>query len=280
MAGLAPFFAWGYGGQPEIIRISPLGAGITDYLDILTLPEFSRACSRLTFEHLAELEDWHVCDLQELRAESPLLSAPLPDGLDLRNVPCGVCPVIGLPPRMDDLLSQLDAKFRTDLRRAENRLRKHASLEIVQADRSNWKEILDALFRLHTARWQERQESGVLDADALRAFHREAAERFLEGGMLRLYGLFAGGDCIAVQYNLSAKSRVYAYLSGFEPAWSKFSPGTVLLGYSIACAIEEGAAEFDFLRKRESFKYNWCARDRVNRRLVLSRGAQAAQEVA
>jgi CelD/BcsL family acetyltransferase involved in cellulose biosynthesis len=81
-----------------------------------------------------------------------------------------------------------------------------------------------------------------------------------------------------VQYNLSAKGRVHAYLSGFDPQWSRFSPGAVLLGYSIRQAIEEGAIEFDFLRRPEPFKYAWGAHDRFNRELVLSRAEPLANQ--
>jgi CelD/BcsL family acetyltransferase involved in cellulose biosynthesis len=90
--------------------------------------------------------------------------------------------------------------------------------------------LLDDLFRLHAARWRERHDEGMLAADSLEAFHRESAQRFA-AGMLRMFGLFADARCIAVEYNFTAKRRTYAYLSGFDPEWSQFSPGAALLNY-------------------------------------------------
>src|ERR1700748_1298256 len=41
LVALAPFFLWGYGGRPEIIRVSLLGSGITDHLGMPAAPDFA-----------------------------------------------------------------------------------------------------------------------------------------------------------------------------------------------------------------------------------------------
>ena len=127
---------------------------------------------------------------------------------------------------MEELVSSLEHKFRTDLRRAENRLRSLGSLEFVTAsETATAAKLMETLIRLHSARWRQREEAGVLNTDRLIEFHREAVSRFLERGILRLDGLRLNSETIAVQYNFAAKESTYAYLSGFEPAWSKHSPG-------------------------------------------------------
>jgi CelD/BcsL family acetyltransferase involved in cellulose biosynthesis len=73
---------------------------------------------------------------------------------------------------------------------------------------------------------------------------------------------------------------VYYYLSGFDPAHARYSPGAALVAFAIRSAIEERATQFDFLRKREEFKYQWGARDRVSRRLLLSPSTAYARDVA
>ena len=104
---------------------------------------------------------------------------------------------------------------------------------------------------------------------SLRKFHREVAHRFARNDMLRLYGLLVNDECIAVQYNFAANGRVYAYLAGFDPAWSRSSPGAVLLAHSIGDAISEDDREFDFLRRAEEFKYAWGAVDRPTEQLLI-----------
>lgn len=117
-----------------------------------------------------------------------------------------------------------------------------------------------------------------MQSGGLQPFHREVAQRFAERGLLRLFGVLVDGVCIAAQYNFAAKGRVYAYMSGFDVSWSRSSPGNVGLEAAIRTAVQEGATEFDFLRKAEAYKYGWGARDEHTRRLVLLRGRITADE--
>ncbi|HEY4593430.1 MAG TPA: GNAT family N-acetyltransferase, partial [Thermoanaerobaculia bacterium] len=50
---------------------------------------------------------------------------------------------------------------------------------------------------------------------------------------------------------------VYFYQSGFDPAHSALSPGTLLVAQAIRRAIEEGKTAFDFLRGDEPYKRRW-----------------------
>jgi len=269
LAGLAPFFRWGLGP----FCLSFLGSGITDYLDVLAEPDFAEEVARRIFDWLAtQSRDCDWIDLQELRPDSPLISVA---GGHWRKESCAACPVLEISATLEQFLAGLDSQFRTSVRRAENRLSRCASLRIVEAGPADVLPLMQVLFQLHAARWEERDNPGMLSTAALQAFHREAALRFERAGVLRLYGLMAEERCIAVQYNLAAKGKVYAYLSGFDPEWARYSPGAVLLKHSIERAIEEGALEFDFLRKPEPFKYQWGARDRINSRLMFSRAAHA-----
>jgi len=280
LAGLAPLFLWGFGKAPAITRVSFLGAGVTDHLGMLADPEVAVAAARLVFERLAAIRDeWHVCDLEELRSGSALLRTELPPRLSGLQSPCGVCPVLTLPASMDELWASLTPKFRKNLRQAEARLRRNGA-EFLTARPDEVGETMGALFRLHAARWRERGEAGVLASDALQRFHLDAAERLARSGLLRLNAIRLGGEIIAAQYNLWRNGRLYYYLSGFNPAQARYSPGAVLLAWSIGSAIAEGGVEVDFLRNREDYKYQWGARDRVNRKLLVSHSAAYARDVA
>jgi CelD/BcsL family acetyltransferase involved in cellulose biosynthesis len=280
LVALAPLFFWGFGGRPEIVRAAFLGAGITDHLGTLAAPGFEVEGARSVFDHLAATSDqWQVCDLEELRSGSPLLHVELPSGLSGRQAPSGVCPVLALPKSADELYAGLQPKFRKNLRQSEARLRREgAEFQLAQPHETG--EVMRALFRLHTARWQERREPGMLAAEALRQFHLDASARLAHESLLRLYSVRLRGEIIAAQYNLRRDHRVFYYLSGFDPAYARYSPGAALLSFTIRAAIEEGATEFDFLRKREEYKYQWGARDRLSRRLLLTPSVVYARDVA
>jgi CelD/BcsL family acetyltransferase involved in cellulose biosynthesis len=262
-------FLWGFG---ERVRLSFIGSGITDYMDLIAAGGYEQACAAAVEEHLGETtQDWDECDLQELRPDSPLLAPGVFEGFSARVETSDVCPVAELAPSMDEHLRQLDPKFRTNLRRSENKLMKAGAVRFLRGP-----ELVHDLIRLHASRWESRGESGVLAGDDLQHFHQESGQRMAEHGLLRLFGLAVDGRCIAVQYNLAAHGCMYAYLSGFDAEWARFSPGAVLLKHSIEDAISEGIHTFDFLRKGEAFKFEWGAIERSNLRLILNRASASA----
>ena len=271
LTAVAPLFLWGYGPAAPTIRLSWAGSGISDYLGMTCEPGSTGESAAAVLEWIRACPDWHTADLQEQRAGSPLLEAA--SGMAGWTVsPCSVCPTLELRANRDEQLAAGDARFRRNLKIAEKRLRAAGRAEFVEANDGGHEELLDELFRLHTGRWRERGEDGMLSSEKLEGFHREIARRFCTRGFLRLFVLHVEGSPIAVQYNFAAKGRVYAYLSGFDTAWSRVSPGALVLAHSIAAAIGEGAAVLDFLRKREDFKYAWGATDRENFRLSAARG--------
>lgn len=279
LAGLVPLFIWGDNGQPR--RISLLGAGITDYLDVLLEPDVGILGMEMILDHLEKHRvRWDLCDFQELRIGSPLLRARTPATLRSRRLESGTCPVLELPRSFEDLRARLPSKFRTDLRRSCKRLAVLRSVRFETGSKDNLSEYLEALFQLHSARWKQRSQPGVLATGRLREFHREVAAEFMACGWLRLHALRYNGTIIAVIYGFAAKGRAYAYLGGFEPALSRLSPGTVLMRFAIEQAIEEELLEFDFLRKKEEYKYLWGARDRINQRLLLLHQSTAASSFA
>lgn len=263
LAGLAQMFIW---GPPGARRVSLAGSGITDYLDFLMETELAAEGAEMVLDRvMAKRHRWDRCDFQELRAGSPLLEAGTRRGLPIK--PCAVCPVLELPGSWEELLAGLSYKFRTDLRRARKRL---GSAVLETAGPANLDEMLGALFRLHAARWEGRNQSGMLATAALQGFHCEVAHAFVRAGLLRLLGLRVEGALAAVLYGFAGQDRFYAYLDGFDPALARLSPGTVLMAMAIEGAIGAGLREFDFLRRPEAYKYWWGARDRENLRLELA----------
>jgi CelD/BcsL family acetyltransferase involved in cellulose biosynthesis len=142
------------------------------------------------------------------------------------------------------------------------RAAREAGLRIEGAANGKLDEHLDVLFALHTARWRARGEEGVLSSTAVQRFHRDAAHALRAAGLLRMYVLRLDERAAAAFYGFSGHGRTFYYLSGFDPAFDRFSPGTLIVGHAIEQAAREGVTQFDFLRGREAYKYRWGARDR------------------
>ena len=235
LVSLLPAFRYGDRCQ----HLTLIGTGVTDYLDLLGEP----------IESIPG--DWEDAGLEELRPGSPLLALGAGEA-------CSVCPVASLP-------ATIDPKLAVDIHRASNRLHRAGAVKIERI------ESLDSLIELHRARWVERNEEGMLADERLKAFHREVAQGFAALGMLRLYEMTLDSRAIAAVYAFTHRGRTYGYLTGFDPALTKLSPGTVLLAHAFEEATQEGVLEFDFLREQEAYKYRWGAEDRSNYKVRLPR---------
>jgi CelD/BcsL family acetyltransferase involved in cellulose biosynthesis len=78
---------------------------------------------------------------------------------------------------------------------------------------------------------------------------------------------------IAALYGFEFRGRIFYYLGGFDPQFSKLNPGTLIIGHAIEEAIRDGANEFDFLRGQEKYKYAWGAKERKSFRVIaVNRG--------
>lgn len=269
LAGLAPLFVHRPYGLP-LRCVSILGTGVTDYLDVL----MERACqdSAVGFllEHLAEHSArWDYCDFEQLRQGSPLLS----EGTDGALLSCvsvqEVCPVLALPEDPGSLRARLPAGLRKNLRYYERRLAREDEARFERADETNVEALLDALFRLHQERWNRRLLPGCFARGPVRRFHKEVTAAFLERGWLRLDLLRIGGRPVGALYCFLCRGRVYYYAAGLARDAARISPGSLLIAHALEEAIRNGAAEFDFLRGNEPYKYRWGARDRTNYRRLL-----------
>ena len=114
----------------------------------------------------------------------------------------------------------------------------------------------------------------MLTDEAVLRFHRLALPRLIAAGLADLRLLSIGGDLAGAYLGLRDQACSYAYLGGMDPAYSRESPGAILLNAAITDAVARGAAEFHFLRGSEAYKYEWGAVDRWNGWRTLS-GAEA-----
>jgi CelD/BcsL family acetyltransferase involved in cellulose biosynthesis len=273
LVALAPLFLYLRDGERVL---APLGAGISDYLDVLV--EDGRAGPALAalFAHLAaDGSGWAALDLPDLSPASPLLRAPVPAGWDGPAVPHDACPVLTLPPP-GGLAAAVPARQLARWRRARRRAARAGPLRLEVADAAGLDEALAALLRLHAARWSSLHQAGVLADPAVQAFHREAAPGLLRRGTLRLYTLRLGSEVAAALYALVEGSAAYCYLQGFDPAHAELSPGLLVVGEVLADLAGRGIRSVDFLRGREPYKHAWGACDRLTFRRELRPGRALA----
>lgn len=273
--GVAPLFLF-IDPADGTRQLTLLGNGVSDRLDVLARPEAADLVATAVLDHLAARHDWDRCDFRDLDGRSPLLRAGAPPGLRAEVEADEPCPVLRLPGRADGLDGAIPPGFLKKLRYARRRAEREGEVRVEAATEETAESALESLFRLHRARWRERGTEGVLGGDGrVERFHREVVAGFARGGLLRLYTLQLGGRIAAVLYGFHAHGRTSYYLGGFDPELRQLGPGNLVLLHAVEAAVREGAAEFDFLRGREPYKYAWGAEDRPHfrQRWARRRGA-------
>ena len=227
-------------------RLLLWGSGTSDWLDGLFAPGLDPADLLEALPALAE-----PVDLFQLRADSPLLSVPLPPGWTERRAASASCVVLALPPGPGRHMVQ-------NLRYYSRRARNAGVGEPELADA----EAFDELVQLHTRRRQRCGQAGVLADARVLAWHRAALPLLQAAGLLRLYVLRLRGTIVSALYVLASKHRAFYYIGGFDPQFHELGLGTVLIGHAIGEAEREGDISFDFLRGEEPYKYRWGATNR------------------
>jgi CelD/BcsL family acetyltransferase involved in cellulose biosynthesis len=266
--GFLPFYVY-RDARKRQRQILPLGVGTTDYLDGVFAPECSgeeiRAAVELLRSEVAHdvfcvpqmPEHSRVLEVLRHRAERRDQRSEVVNGeygvFVSQSEGCSRMPSVGM--------AQLPQKIRRNAMYYRNRALRCGTVEMVQADESNWGEIFDELRRLHTMRWQSRGEDGVLVDERVVRWHRAAIPLLLRAGLLRLMALKLNEKIIAVLYSLIDRERVgrtqYFYITAYSPEHADLRPGTLLIAYAVEQAAHDGVVTVDMLRGEEGYKQIW-----------------------
>jgi CelD/BcsL family acetyltransferase involved in cellulose biosynthesis len=257
LVGMAPLLVYRRGAE-RVLTL--MGGGVSDDQDVLLDPRVAAAALGEVFAYVvAQHAEWDVCEFENLCAQSPLVQAYIRLGSAAPGlVQHDTRVALALPGCRDDLELVVPHGLLKQVRYLQRRAERDGLRPAVEeASPATLAVTFDALVRLHRRRWAERGQSGMLTG-RLEAFHREVARHLLQRGLLRLYTLELGGHVAAGFYGFSVKNRSAYYLGGFDPAFSRYSPGTLVVAHAIDRAVaDDHAHTFDFLRGREAYKLAW-----------------------
>ena len=256
LVGLAPLLIYAKNSQRVLAFMA---GGVSDYLDFLVDPSFTDQAIATIFEEIEGHPDlWDQVELTDIPQSSSLLAASSSRNYDVQ--PHDSCLVLGLPRALDDLNTVVPPHKLRNFRNARRRISKSGDFRVELASFTNCDEAFSNLFRLHTERWNDTGQTGVLSEHGVQDFHLHVSCELLSKGILRLYMVYLQELCIATLYSFFESDIVYCYLQGFDPEYSKLSPGTFILGTVIEDAIRHRAGKIDFLRGCEPYKESWGAK--------------------
>ena len=155
-------------------------------------------------------------------------------------------------PSLDAWLATRSRNFRQQVRRAWRRLEDSGAVLRV----SSGEEIdgdVDALSRLHHARWEARGGSRALSArveEMLRLAARELGEE-----RLRLLSIDVEGASISAHLFVRAGGTCAYWLGGFDDRWAACRPSVQVLVAAVEAAIESGDEWFELGPGGQQYKY-------------------------
>jgi len=181
-----------------------------------------------------------------------------------------ICPFVVLPRSWHAFNMSLKKSIRKNFGYQKRRLQKQFGLTFESYDPQHVEADIEAFLTLHEKRWAIKGLPGAFVNQKKRRFYQSIAYWFSEKNWLRLWFLKIDTKPIAALWGFQYGNKFYYLQSGFDPEWSKYSIGQVLLGSVIENAILEGCSEFDFLSGAEQYKYEWGASDKKNVKLDIS----------
>ena len=162
--------------------------------------------------------------------------------------------------------ASLDAIFaglpqrRTEARK-RRRLSEQGTVEFKLAETpEHYDEIVEALRRQKTRRYQETRGVDGLDRPGYLSFLESGRAYIHESGPVRLFALSVGDTIIAALLGFVARSRFYYFMPSFEGGkWRAYGPGRILLHETIEWCLRKGGLDtFDFGVGDEDYKQLYC----------------------
>jgi len=205
-------------------------------------------------EHLAQgvARQHRPLDLDRVPATSPLIPAlrRAMRGRGLVSVrPAVPCPTIALTPDWCAPESRFNAGRRSDFRRAARRAEAmgRVTYDIIAPDPGAFDALFDEAIAVEVASWKREAGTAIASDPAKEAFFRSYFRQAAGRGTLRLAFLRIDGRAAAMQIAIESAGRYWLFKIGYDEAFGKCSPGTLLMLHTIGYAARSGLTAFELL---------------------------------
>ena len=264
LVGIAPLFISEKPDHPRALRF--IGqVEVCDYLDLIAAPQ---DLERFTSKLLAFVAQEPKLIglpllLDNILEESPtiaaLKAAAAEQNWHFTDEVLQPSPYIPMAPDWEQYLAGLDKKQRHEIRRKlRNATTQHDSSWYIMQHSENCQEEMDAFLSMMRNEPDKDTFLNPLMVDFMQA----VAEAACENEILQLAFLVMDGEKAGAYLSFINDKKLLVYNSAWNPKFSQFSPGWVLLAHMIQWAIENGFSEVDMMRGSESYKYKFGGVDR------------------
>ncbi len=245
------------------------GNPLADYTGFICLPVYEAVAIEIFahyVQHQLEWDIFHLDDALDPRLEN-FLAYFSPQKFNVWTTRTLSCPLIPLPKSWDNYLKNyLGTRTRESLRRRMKKIEQHENYYLTHIQEHNLESQINTLLSLAESRW------GKMSVDRKKQFQSIFYSTF-QGNSLWLTVLWDKTTPVAAMAAFIDRQRktFSYYISGFDPHFSRISPGRFMVGYSIKYAIENGFEVYDFLRGDEAYKFTFGSKPRHNISTIVTR---------
>ncbi len=261
--------------------LEPIGAGRSDWLDILTETDRRGEVLGAFVEYLAQHRGaWDLIDHRDVLVDSPTLAAleSLGGGaIRIRRQQRTIAPYLALSVTWEGFLAGKRAKFKSNLK-YYRRLPERSGQTLVTR-RIAWAHdtiSIDDLAAIEQRSWKARDGNLKVSTATGREFYRRFCDYFAGRGSLEVWTATIDGEPVAFILNIIHGGKCYHYNTCYDEKFGNISPGVLLHAEAIADAYGRGLTEYDFLSGDEPYKERWCSDRRSIEHLTLFHSGAAS----
>ena len=269
-----------YRGLVKVRALSFIGHGFTDRSDFLISPEGTGVSREQVvsamFDHVFRNSTlWDEILLAQLTDASPNFASVRKEterpGHDVEAEKLIACPYLEIGPDFDAYYKGLGKNLKHDVAKKSRRLAEQGlepEFEVVtRVDDA----VLTELRELNRKRFEAAGHRSFFLREDRFAFLRDLAAVFSERQWWLLFLFRVKGRLVAYRLCFAYNGTVYDWNTSYDPEYSQYSPGKVLLKPVLAYCFEKGYKVFDSMAGDEDYKLKWTDKVRTNYQIAVRR---------
>jgi CelD/BcsL family acetyltransferase involved in cellulose biosynthesis len=200
----------------------------------------------------AIVADGRALEMDRVPAQSELIPA-LRSALRGRGWmsvrPATPTPTIRLEPRWKDPAACFNSGRRSDFRRAVRRASEQGEVtfEILSPTPDGFDALFDEAIGVEMRSWKREAGTAIAADRAKESCFRHYFRSACEQGDFRIAFMRIDGRAVAMQMGLEMLDRYWLFKIGFDEAYERCSPGTLLMLHTIGWAAERGLGAYELL---------------------------------
>jgi CelD/BcsL family acetyltransferase involved in cellulose biosynthesis len=118
--------------------------------------------------------------------------------------------------------------------------------------------ILETTIVQKARRYRETGRPSPFDIAAYQTFYRQMTARHHRSGLVHVAALMLDDEMLASHWGCVHRGRFLWLMPSYDAAWSRMSPGRLLLDQLVEWSFKEGLCEFDLTIGDEPYKFTFC----------------------